>query len=247
MLLRRIVEHVKTQNWTAIMIDFLIVIGGVFIGVQLSNWNDVRQNEREYEAALMRYESEIKTNLMTLDSIEDGVLDSLRIVGAAIDALQTCNDSENNRALIEAGIQKSMGTLGLSLRTNALQDLTESADLLAQQSEEERKRFQETRYLVDVFLREAEFVELIPHNERLQNNPMVKLGPPKKRDVSYIGVDYSRPERTLLLAAPVDEACADNMLASSLYTWERWQGALPAIIRVIRDALQKEQANLDTD
>jgi hypothetical protein len=42
MLLRRIIEHVKVQNWTAIVIDFVIVVVGVFIGIQVSNWNEGR-------------------------------------------------------------------------------------------------------------------------------------------------------------------------------------------------------------
>ena len=44
MLLRRITEHVRAQNWTAIAIDFVIVVVGVFIGIQVSNWNEDRQN-----------------------------------------------------------------------------------------------------------------------------------------------------------------------------------------------------------
>lgn len=39
MILRRITQHVKEQNWTAIGIDFVIVVVGVFIGIQVSNWN----------------------------------------------------------------------------------------------------------------------------------------------------------------------------------------------------------------
>lgn len=51
MLLRRITEHVKAQNWTAVALDFFIVVVGVFIGLQVSNWNDARVEralEREY-------------------------------------------------------------------------------------------------------------------------------------------------------------------------------------------------------
>jgi hypothetical protein len=44
MLLRRVIEHVEAQNWTAILIDFVIVVVGVFIGIQVSNWNDDRQS-----------------------------------------------------------------------------------------------------------------------------------------------------------------------------------------------------------
>jgi hypothetical protein len=39
MILRRVIEHVQEQNWTAIAIDFVIVVAGVFIGIQFSNWN----------------------------------------------------------------------------------------------------------------------------------------------------------------------------------------------------------------
>lgn len=33
MILRRVIEYVKTQHWTAIVIDFVIVVAGVFIGI----------------------------------------------------------------------------------------------------------------------------------------------------------------------------------------------------------------------
>ena len=43
MLLRRITEHVRAQNWIAIGIDFMIVVIGVFIGIQVANWNDLQE------------------------------------------------------------------------------------------------------------------------------------------------------------------------------------------------------------
>jgi hypothetical protein len=52
MLLRRVIEHVRTQNWTAIGIDFLIVVVGVFIGIQVSNWNEAVRMDREFRRAL---------------------------------------------------------------------------------------------------------------------------------------------------------------------------------------------------
>jgi len=47
MFLRRMVENLKTQNWTAVGLDFLIVVIGVFIGTQVSNWNQERTERRE--------------------------------------------------------------------------------------------------------------------------------------------------------------------------------------------------------
>jgi len=51
MILRRLIEHFRRQEWTAIAIDFVIVVMGVFIGIQVSNWNQYageRRAEREY-------------------------------------------------------------------------------------------------------------------------------------------------------------------------------------------------------
>lgn len=42
MILRRITEHVKAQNWFAVTLDFLIVVVGVFVGLQVTNWNALR-------------------------------------------------------------------------------------------------------------------------------------------------------------------------------------------------------------
>ena len=55
MLLRRIADHVKAQNWTAVALDFVIVVVGVFIGIQVANWNEARVETRRemiYLAAL---------------------------------------------------------------------------------------------------------------------------------------------------------------------------------------------------
>ncbi len=56
MLLRRITQHVKDQNWFAVLIDFVIVVFGVFIGIQVANWNDARADQRlglDYERRLI--------------------------------------------------------------------------------------------------------------------------------------------------------------------------------------------------
>lgn len=46
MILRRITEHVKAQNWFAVGIDFVIVVVGVFIGLQVQQWADAQRQAR---------------------------------------------------------------------------------------------------------------------------------------------------------------------------------------------------------
>jgi hypothetical protein len=47
MILRRVVEHTKTQNWFAVLLDLFIVIIGVFIAIEVANWNQARQDRQE--------------------------------------------------------------------------------------------------------------------------------------------------------------------------------------------------------
>ena len=54
MILRRITEHVKAQNWTAVALDFVIVVVGVFMGIQLGNWNEARGERFDTAVALER-------------------------------------------------------------------------------------------------------------------------------------------------------------------------------------------------
>ena len=63
MLLRRITKHVTDQNWFAVFIDFLIVVVGVFIGIQVSNWNDVRQQKATAENYVERIHEDLLANI----------------------------------------------------------------------------------------------------------------------------------------------------------------------------------------
>jgi len=52
MLLRRITKHVKDQNWFAVFLDFIIVVAGVFIGIQVANWNEAHSVRKEQRVML---------------------------------------------------------------------------------------------------------------------------------------------------------------------------------------------------
>ncbi|HSD69041.1 MAG TPA: hypothetical protein VLB07_05790 [Woeseiaceae bacterium] len=66
MILSSIIEHVRTQNWTAIAIDFVIVVLGVFIGIQVSNWNAERIERREEVAYLVAMDEDVSWSIESL-------------------------------------------------------------------------------------------------------------------------------------------------------------------------------------
>ena len=109
MILRRVIAHVRNQEWAAIAIDFVIVVLGVFIGIQVSNWNEnraLRERERTHlEQLLIDLESDRTTGergvaaTNRIDATADAVLAVLE--GAPQGA--TISDVDLMRFLLEAG------------------------------------------------------------------------------------------------------------------------------------------------
>ena len=62
MLLRRISTHVKEQNWFAVFLDFFIVVVGVFIGIQVANWNEQRALKAQERSYLILVQEEVDRN-----------------------------------------------------------------------------------------------------------------------------------------------------------------------------------------
>ena len=65
MILRRITEHVRAQNWFAVGIDFVIVVVGVFLGLQVQQWADAQRQARLERAYTERMQAEVLSLMAT--------------------------------------------------------------------------------------------------------------------------------------------------------------------------------------
>lgn len=83
MILSRLLHHLKTQNWTAVALEFLIVILGVVIGFQVTDWA-ARRADRASEATHLGYlAADLRADITELD-------ETMRFVqarSAALDAI----------------------------------------------------------------------------------------------------------------------------------------------------------------
>lgn len=62
MILRRITKHVKDQNWFAVGIDFVIVVAGILIAFQITNWSEERQGLNELASAESALQIDLSNN-----------------------------------------------------------------------------------------------------------------------------------------------------------------------------------------
>lgn len=69
MILRRLAQSLKEQNWTAICIEFVLLVLGVFLGIQVSNWNAVRVDRALEATYLSSLAEDIRSDIEEVDEI----------------------------------------------------------------------------------------------------------------------------------------------------------------------------------
>lgn len=69
MILRRLTENLRLQNWTTIAIELAIVILGVFVGTQVSNWNQTRLEKKTTARMLQQLKPELLQQIDYFESV----------------------------------------------------------------------------------------------------------------------------------------------------------------------------------
>jgi len=75
MILRRVAEAIKSQNWFIVFIELLVLVVGIFIGLQVDDWSQSRKDrveERLYlEELLEDFESNSTLLRFTISKLEE--------------------------------------------------------------------------------------------------------------------------------------------------------------------------------
>lgn len=106
MLLRRITKHVKGQNWFAVFIDFIIVVVGVFIGIQVANWNETRKENAQEKDYLIRLHEDFVANVSGLQRDNDFHQQQLNDQAVVINALTHCEVKPDLDLQFQRGINQ---------------------------------------------------------------------------------------------------------------------------------------------
>ena len=109
MILRRFIEHVSSQNWFAVGIDVVVVIVGIFLGTQVTNWNEQRLEAKQEVSYLSALNEDLKRlNIKFEDKIEFEVIKA-RLANRTYELLS------NDEGVIDAD-KVSSALIGLSDR-----------------------------------------------------------------------------------------------------------------------------------
>ena len=66
MIIRRITHAVRTQDWFTVTLEILIVVVGVFFGLQANNWNEARMDRERSQEYLSRIRADLVADMAEL-------------------------------------------------------------------------------------------------------------------------------------------------------------------------------------
>ena len=102
MLLRRVTKHITDQNWFAVFIDLVIVVFGVYMGIQVANWNDEKAGEAQAKVLLNRIYNDLNNDILSIETELKYQAVVRNYSMTAIDALNNENSVSDEQFVIGA-------------------------------------------------------------------------------------------------------------------------------------------------
>lgn len=90
MILNRIGNAIKRQDWFVVLIELLIVVVGIYIGLQVDDWNTERERDKTERIYLERLQADIAEMKSANTAATPAMERRLKAVSRALTSLQTC-------------------------------------------------------------------------------------------------------------------------------------------------------------
>ena len=104
MLLRRITQHVKDQNWFAVALDFFIVVIGVFMGFQVQQWSENRSEREDARQYLQRLVIDMDVAIERNNRQAKYALEQVEKSNTVLAALDSCELQKAEEAAFVTGL-----------------------------------------------------------------------------------------------------------------------------------------------
>jgi hypothetical protein len=208
-ILRRLTQHVKDQNWFAVGLDFFIVVAGILIAFQITNWNAARQDKLIYEQARTRVIEEANANLSlaqnTLKQLSGQQIEAVEI----IQALVTCKADEGAEERFIRTIQSLRLIAGLTVRSDAISQIITSDAFLDNISPEDRS-------MLSVYARRIDTVATF---SRFSDSFQLNRSPPQDNPIfkRTLDGDFGNGLAKMQLTVSYEQACQDIALNQFLF------------------------------
>lgn len=242
MLLRRITEHIKSQNWFAVLLDFLIVVIGVFMGIQVNNWNNERVVRAEEAFFLQRMIDDFHASIDASEYEASVTERQAKQATIVLNSLDACRVKVANRADFAQGIYTLGKFDSIQYVRTAFDELKSTGKIGVISNVELRNAISELEREVQVHRSATETVRmwLAPHIHYIEQRVRYNVTDPRGGNAPLDWQD---------LSLNLEDVCQDVKFKNAVaavrnhtYVWLRWSRSLIGEMKDIRASLETEFA-----
>jgi len=152
MILRKLADAIHDQNWFTVVLEILIVVIGIYIGLQADAWNQSRLEDQRAQQAL----EELKIDFVVINDVGNdiaiyykNIIDDLQIL---MSNLKTEEVSPEDEAAIKSAIANGDNFADPPPPSGTYKDLASSGDLALIRDTELRLRLIEYDQSLDIII-----------------------------------------------------------------------------------------------
>jgi len=230
MILRRLVANLKQQQWTSVAIELGIVVLGVFIGLQASNWDQVRKDR--------------DAGREVLDNLASDYADIERDAQAYSATLETRRNGIREVLALIRGPEPVVDAVELSTRFEPVLRLPLSVGESATQQEitySGRWHVIADRELRSLLIAQSELARATQTSQQARREFARPYLVPITRLQALLGEEYP-PDKAIALAGGLDELRIALQVADGVYASEvRSTESVLASLKTLRARLEQVQ------
>lgn len=129
MIIRRLVQSIREQNWFSVVLEVAVVVVGIFIGLQVDDWNQQRIEQERDQRALALFVDELQLMVEEATFDKDFVNEYLEAILRGTEIALNCEASEADRAALVTAIGNTLNWRVPDIRPSGLAEIGNSGTL----------------------------------------------------------------------------------------------------------------------
>lgn len=211
MILRRFMKHVNDQNWFAVGLDVIVVIVGIFLGLQVTEWNERRAERAEEAEYLLRLHEDFTQSILANESRVLLAFDQWENGKRIVEILTSCQLDTKDRDMFARGLYGVGKFLPIILNRTTIDELNSTGKFQIIQNVALRKAI--SAHLDDINTVSNIFSmvndNIVPHTQIMERNYSYNLS---ERDPRF-------PDRELTwnsIEIDFAETCSNELFIKSI-------------------------------
>lgn len=209
MILQKLASAIRRQDWFQVLIEVLIVIVGIFLGLQVQSWNEGRLDRLEEHQYLVRLHDDITNSIISNEVRLEFMQRQDSYSRIMLDELSRCQLAPENETVFANGLFVMGKNLPPTLFRNVMDELNSAGKTTILRNVELRNALAEHTAYLDETINVDDKIALrtIPHIIKIDNKFVFNISEPKVGD-EEVGVDE--------IIFDFDKLCKDEEFSKSI-------------------------------